>query len=134
MPPFHVHFRHEMQMVVQHVYEAALTAKCRPQQLRAIKRASSYFQGCMRGLGGHVSIEEYACFPLYEQTFPNIDLTHLYKDHEDLHKAEAAVSEAFEEALMRDYADDLAPTAEMMELLHIVLEFDSHLMAHLGEE
>ena len=139
MPPFHVHFREEMQYVINEVYEAVVLVSSakrmnRRKQLGKIQSALSDFQSCMRGLNGHVSIEEYACFPLYEREFPTVDIKFLYTDHKDLHRDEESVTRALQNALRKDHEDNLAPSREMIGLLQTVVDFDAHLMAHLGEE
>ena len=78
MPPFHVHFRQEIQTTLQYLYQALNNSGERSsdvQKLLNIQSAQRYFNGCMRGLNGHVSIEEYACFPLYQKIFPIRQIT-----------------------------------------------------------
>jgi hypothetical protein len=136
MPPYHVHFRQELQDVIRYLYEAYYSASKIPKaQLRAIRNAGSLFRGSMRGLNGHVRIEEYACFPLYRRTFPNVDIAFLYQDHEQLHKSEKAVNRAFNVMEEKSQAqDELLERDDILSLLELVLDFDDQLMAHLGEE
>ena len=135
MPPYHVHFRQEMQGTLQYLYDT-LSASQATNQLRALNSADRYFRGCMRGLNGHVSIEEYACFPCYKDNFPAIDIDFLYADHKELHRSEESVKKAFSTIL--DKADenygDLIPKADILEIIQQVLDFDDQLMSHLGEE
>lgn len=135
MPPFHVHFRVEMQDVLRLLYEAYAASTKNPKtQMRAIRNANSHFNGCMRGLSGHVRIEEYACFPLFKKAFPHADVSFLEKDHKHLHKKEKEVNKAFSDAVLRLSAKDCIPPDQVLALTETVLDFDDCLMAHLGEE
>ena len=140
MPPFHVHFRQELQTTVAYLYDAltlaSSTADHHKQIARKVESASRYFHACMRGLNGHVSIEEYACFPLYQEAFPNVNLKFLCEDHRELHQSEAQVGQALDDFLkqMESKKDNEHRTGQLLELLGIVLDFDEHLMQHLGEE
>jgi hypothetical protein len=166
MPPYHVHFREESQQVISFLYQAHQQLQLQQEQehesesssptkklvLSLLKRASSMFQGSMRGLKGHVSIEEYMCFPKYASTFPNVDIRFLYDDHEELHKAEHDVQvqlielvEAFSHSssplpsrsITGSSGDDDDGSSLQLLLtttLQAVLEFDDLLLAHLGEE
>ena len=58
MPPFHVHFRQEMQGVIQYLVKAYSSGDPPKSVTSHIRRAHSTFVGSMRGLNGHVSIEE----------------------------------------------------------------------------
>jgi hypothetical protein len=132
MPPFHVHYRQEMQEVVRCLYEA-----CKQEQqttLKWIRRATQIFRHSMQGLHGHVNIEEYACFPLYQREFPHIDFTFLYEDHKDLHDAEVTVYKALEDAATAASTSTARPTTALQKALQVTLEFDAHLLRHLGEE
>lgn len=135
MPPFHVHFRVEMQRVVSCLWEAATATSRRRRRHELPHRARRLFQGSLRGLHGHVRIEEYACFPLYQRAFPTVDLQFLVDDHRALHRAETRV----EEMLSRccgdpQQKDDEDGDEVIWSTLETVLDFDDHLMAHLGEE
>ena len=85
----------------------------------------------MRGLNGHVSIEEYACFPLYQQVYPAVKLDFLVDDHKELHRAEEHVVKT-----LRNLQNDAGGKDDelILSALEVVLDFDDHLMAHLGEE
>lgn len=137
MPPFHVHFREELQMTLQYLYESLKILASNEnidheKVLQRVQSARNCFHSCMRGLNGHVRIEEYACFPIYQQTFPNVDLKCLWEDHEELHQAELGVGKAFDNFLHNRKADD--QRTALIALVQIVLDFDDHLMQHLGEE
>eukprot|EP00977_Amphora_coffeiformis_P021556 scaffold9477_cov197-Amphora_coffeaeformis.AAC.6 len=143
MPPFHVHFREEMQQVVACLWQALSASQQQQQQRNGndhLRRAFQIFQGSMRGLHGHVSIEEYACFPVYQQTFPQVNLAFLVDDHKELHRAEQHVAQT-----LRKYAGPTTSTTTssgtddddddlLYAALEVVLDFDEQLMAHLGEE
>ena len=126
MPPFHVHFRQEMQGVIHYLVKAYNGDPSKP-PTDNIRRSHSTFVGSMRGLSGHVSIEEYACFPLYKETFPNVDLKCLYQEHNHLHELETAVKNSLADLLEN-------PTKDVVSTLEVVLDYDDKLMAHLGEE
>ena len=138
MPPYHIHFRQEMQEVLRCLYQAyvASDSSSRRQELR---RASSIFHGSMRGLNGHVSIEEYACFPTYKSLHPHADIQFLYTDHEDLHQAETKFSNALTGLLeapppQQQQQQQSFSRDQLLNVLEGFLEFDDHLMSHLGEE
>jgi hypothetical protein len=134
MPPFHVHFRQELQATLQYLYQAfnGSESSSDVQRLSNIRSAQRYFASCMRGLNGHVSIEEYACFPLYEQIFPSVKLRFLYDDHYELHQKEDLVKQAFNTFLGDTEIN--CDRIEIIKLIKVVLDFDDHLMRHLGEE
>ena len=163
MPPFHVHFRQEMQHVVSCLWDALSSSSSsssqQQQELRQkhVRRASQIFQGSMRGLHGHVSIEEYACFPVYQQTFPRVNLSFLVDDHKELHRAEQHVKQILSQlhdslstsngGNVQDYNtnnngtnhhhdddDDGDSDKLLYTALEVVLDYDEQLMAHLGEE
>ena len=127
MPPFHVHFRTETQAVIHMLYKALQVPES---QQQSIRRAAHIFQSSMRGLQGHVSIEEYACFPLYQQTYPHVDVSFLTNDHKDLHKQEETTQKELSELSLQSSPSKQA----IQETLGVVLDFDQHLLAHLGEE
>jgi hypothetical protein len=179
MPPFHSHFRSELQSAIQALYnayeiiiivssspnhnnnnnnnkETSITAAT---QRRMIERANHTFRGSMQGLNGHVRIEEYACSPLYKKTFPKVDISFLYQDHQHLHESERHVYNAFDAILLSsssnnvdddDFDDDrkdddddddsstiiisIQKKEELASALNRLLDFDDELMAHLGEE
>jgi hypothetical protein len=131
MPPFHVHFRQEMQEVLRCLYQAyAAAASADSSSQHYLRRAAATFHGSMRGLHGHVSIEEYACFPLYKNMYPGIDLQFLYADHKNLHRAEETVADALDTLRQQPTA---AP-GQIVDAMEMFLKFDDQLMAHLGEE
>lgn len=149
MPPYHVHFRQELQTTIQYLHQAlqlipmrTISDKNRNDKqdkiiiIQNINSAYQYFQGCMRGLHGHVQIEEYICFPLYQQTFPHINFKFLYEDHQDLHQSEHHVQQSLKTFLTNNNKDKISTVSnqDIVNLIQIVLEFDNHLMAHLGEE
>lgn len=138
MPPFHIHYRQEMQNVLRFLlkaYESSDTTHV----VKAVRNAKLHFDSSMRGLHGHVRIEEYACFPLYEQEYPEISIRFLYQDHMELHKAENAVREVLENFLVEEKTDEplLSEHSQKPPLVRAIettLDFDAKLMAHLGEE
>ena len=153
MPPFHIHFRCELQSVIKslwrawqhllgHEYDDDDKNNTRKVLHGHVQRAQRTFQSCMRGLHGHVRIEEYACFPLYKQTCPALAdiVATLEKDHHELHQAEQGVHEALVDAVatldknlpLED--GDTAIKNRLAKTLQTVLDFDDVLMAHLGEE
>ena len=133
MPPFHVHFRHELQGVVRSLSEAynvAVNGSDVAKVRHLIQRADRMFQGSMRGLNGHVSIEEYACFPTYQSLYPHVPIQFLVEDHEHLHTTEAKVTRA-----LRNISNKQNIAVEdLLSVLTTVVEFDDMLMSHLGEE
>jgi iron-sulfur cluster repair protein YtfE (RIC family) len=134
MPPYHVHFRHELQDVTRYLYEAYSASAPKPQS-RALRNAHSQFTGSMRGLNGHVSIEEYACFPMYQKTFPAVDITFLYQDHKELHRSEKKVENILASLIAQNPSlTEMLPRDDIVSALELVLNFDDQLMAHLGEE
>lgn len=141
MPPFHVHYREEMQTVLRWLgkaYERVVAADADDDDQGAttaramIRKAQAHFLSSMRGLDGHVSIEEYACFPLYEQVYPEVNIRFLYQDHKALHAAEKEVKAVLERLTM---IEDKGVTRVMiLDAIQIMLDFDAQLVAHLGEE
>lgn len=132
MPPYHIHFRHEMQEALSSLYEAYHTEDPAKQR-QYIRRASSTFHGSMRGLNGHVSIEEYACFPTYKHLHPHVDIRFLYDDHKHLHEEENAVSTALARLVEAQQSESFSRD-QILNTLEVFLAFDDVLMAHLGEE
>lgn len=130
MPPFHVHFRQEMKECLNYLYEA-YSNEDNDAQHKHLLRAYRTFSGSMRGLNGHVSIEEYACFPLYRDCFPQVNIDFLYHDHKSLKDAERKTMHQLE-ALGASQQD--ITKEEIMQCLQQLLDFDDQLMAHLGEE
>lgn len=133
MPPFHVHFRHELQIVVwslSEAYNAAVDGSDMAKIRHFIHRADRMFQGSMCGLNGHVSIEEYACFPTYQSLYPHVPIQFLVEDHEHLHTTEAEVTHALPKISNKQNigAEDL------LSVLTAVVNFDDMLMSPLGEE
>ena len=61
MPPFHIHYRVEMQEVLRCLYQACQETTAADEVALLLRRAQTAFAACMRGLHGHVHIEEYAC-------------------------------------------------------------------------
>ena len=133
MPPFHVHFRHEMQQVLTYLYQA-YSAKDASNRKVNIRNASSTFHGSMRGLQGHVSIEEYTCFPTYKNLYPHVDIRFLYTDHRHLHNAEQNVSNSLTRLAEALGNGDSVDSSQIVETLELFLTFDDLLIAHLGEE
>lgn len=148
MPMFHVHFRQEMQSVLWNL-EKAHQLVCNgkdPQQ--SCKNAFWQFQSCMGGLNGHVSIEEYAWFPVFQNLFPEVDLQFLFEEHGRLHRTEGKVMQA-----LQDLTEASSPTKKkkqqeqeqqqdedhdleelVVSCIQMALDFDQQLMGHLGEE
>eukprot|EP00957_Ditylum_brightwellii_P159615 12150230-Ditylum_brightwellii.AAC.1 len=132
MPPYHIHYREEMQKVVKYVLDAYNTTH--PTfLLEKVKHAENCYRGSMRGLHGHVQIEEYACFPLYQRVFPEVDIAFLWEDHEELHTSEEKVYDAFRKVTSSD-DDSVVSREELMVLMKVIVDFDDQLMTHLGEE
>mmetsp|Transcript_10772 Transcript_10772/g.29737 ORF Transcript_10772/g.29737 Transcript_10772/m.29737 type:complete len:240 (-) Transcript_10772:163-882(-) len=128
MPPFHVHFRLELQTVLKHLARAYESEDCQKQR-RLVKHAHQTFSSSMRGLNGHVRIEEYACFPLYKELYPHVDIRFLYQDHESLHSSEQRTLEH-----LANLGNTSISQQDVVNAIQQVLDFDDHLMAHLGEE
>jgi hypothetical protein len=135
MPPYHIHFREELQEAIRALYEC-YSAKLAKAQARSAQRAKSVFVGSMSGLGGHVSIEERHLFPQFQRTFSNIDISFLYNDHKHLHREESAAKKKLEDLTRAIAAADgiLVPREDILPALNSLLAFDAELMAHLGEE
>jgi hypothetical protein len=138
MPPFHVHFREEMQQSIRHIYQCLVSLSENKTSRAATSASQAYgaFRGCMSGLNGHVGIEEYAVFPQFQKKFPGVDINFLYQDHQKLHDKEAKTREALK-ALWDDLkgsAADEVSSDTVMDALQELLDFDQDLMAHLGEE
>lgn len=135
MPPYHIHFRQEIQSVLNRLYEAYLTEEPRHQK-QSLSAAYRLFSGSMSGLNGHVSIEEYACFPIYQEEFPNVEIRFLYEDHTHLKESEAKLLQELE-YLSSDACDkesSVSSKAKILARIANMLDFDDQLMAHLGEE
>jgi hypothetical protein len=126
MPPYHIHFRQELQSVLRALHHAWASG-----QLNSIQTARVLFRECMSGLHGHVQIEEYACFPAYARTFPNVNVKFLYEDHVDLHKAEVVANKALDKAVTSNV---MIEPSDLIQLVRVLLQFDDHLLTHLGEE
>ncbi len=129
MPLYHVHFREEVQDVVRHLYDAFNTAA--NNRKLAVRKAFTHFNFAMTGLDGHVSIEESNVFPRIQKSFPAVNIDFLYEDHTELRKSEEGVVAAFNFVLFSDTAME---KDDIVRLLETVLDFDDHLLAHLGEE
>jgi hemerythrin-like domain-containing protein len=126
MPPYHVHFREEMKHVLSYVYKAYNGDDTRKQ----MKSACRMFSGSMRGLNGHVSIEEYSVFPVYRDCFPEVNIDFLYHDHKSLKEAEHKIVNELEALAQKESVSK----DEIVDCLQQVLDFDDQLMAHMGEE
>jgi hypothetical protein len=141
MPDYHVHFREEMQEAARSLYEAYATTTP-SQQHRAIRQAHGYLQGCLSGLHGHVGIEEHSVFPKMQRQNPDIDLEFLFRDHGRLDRTEKQVMKELKQLLMNsDTASKknrsnglVLPREDIVAVLRSVLNFDTLLMTHLGEE
>jgi len=142
MPPFHVHFRQELQRVIQYLVQAVDAQEDETNNnsrsiVHLFQNAHHLFRSSMRGLHGHVSIEEYACFPLYKENFPQVDISCLVEDHKDLHASERGVEKALEQLAShhgRPKEEEKQDDDIVMSTLTLVLNFDDQLMTHLGEE
>ena len=144
MPPYHVHFRVELQTAIEYLFKAyemqqrslkeednLSSSEQHQQQIQMmIQRSNNIFRSSMQGLHGHVSIEEYACFPLYQQTYPHVTVSFLTNDHKELHKQEETTQKSLSELSLQSSPSKQA----IQETLGVVLDFDQHLLAHLGEE
>lgn len=147
MPPFHVHYRQEMQTVLKlllHAHdsldgEVGGGGQQQQQQqaaaARALRNAQVDFIASMRDLTGHVSIEEYTCFPLYEQAYPQVNIGFLYQDHKDLHAAENRVRQAMDQLLSGGGGGVMAGSTalvvsrrDVLAVIDKMLEFDAQLM------
>jgi len=128
MPPYHVHFRQEMQDAMRFLHQAHAERSA-----LAARQALRMFQGCMRGLNGHVSIEEYAVFPQFQERYPNVDMKFLYEDHQHLHQAEEITKKALSQLVVQFEAGDASPENTIY-AIDALLIFDQQLMAHLAEE
>ena len=141
MPPFHLHFRLDMQEVLENLLKAYSVASALVHnsasnlQTKAIERAFRIFYTSMNGLNGHVSIEEYSCFPMYQDLFPHVELQFFYDDHTALKQLENTVMSSLNALLERGHhGEPLATAEEILNCLIQVMDFDDELMAHLGEE
>jgi iron-sulfur cluster repair protein YtfE (RIC family) len=138
MPPFHVHFRQEVQQSIRYLYQC-LVSLSENKKIRAANSASQAygaFRGCMSGLNGHVSIEEYAVFPQFQKRFPSVDIHFLYQEHQKLHDKEAKTKKTLEklsDSLKGNAGEDVS-SYTALDALQELLDFDQDLMAHLGEE
>ena len=68
MPPYHVHFREEMQELIKLLlmwYNAE-----REPPVQYLQAGQRVFRSCMGGLRGHVSIEEHHVFPELQSAHP----------------------------------------------------------------
>lgn len=138
MPQFHVHFRLEMQEVLRRLQQAHQSAiRNDDNQTRSsIALAVRTFMGSMRGLHGHVSIEEGAYFPYFERLYPTLDFRFLYEDHEHLHSTEARLTRMLSDLMAAsDKYDNNNKLSELLvDTIEVALDFDEELMSHLGEE
>eukprot|EP00980_Cylindrotheca_fusiformis_P015351 scaffold4304_cov71-Cylindrotheca_fusiformis.AAC.4 len=132
MPPFHVHYRTELQHIIHCIYKAynENDDDNDDKQKKQLSRAFRSFSGCMRGLNGHVSIEEYACFPVYQDCYPKVNIRFLYEDHKSLKKAEHKAMNKLGTLVQQDSVTK----EDILECLQHMMDFDDHLMGHLGEE
>jgi hemerythrin-like domain-containing protein len=136
MPPFHIHFREEMQEAVRYLYEA-YAGKSLKTQIRAARNAQNYVQGCLSGLHGHVGIEEHHIFPVMQRHHPKINLQFLFQDHQRLDRKERQLTRELNQLVRSatsSSSDSLIPREDIMEVLRLLLAFDTTLMTHLGEE
>lgn len=155
MPMYHVHFREESQECLRLLFlayrEAASASdgtkeergKATAKAAKYFHRAQRAFDGCTRGLGGHVSIEERHYFPQYQARYPDVDMSFLWSDHKDLHETETRVR-----GLFRQHGRSMVPKSSssssksknegeaqaILTLVDACLDFDTQLINHLGEE
>jgi hypothetical protein len=127
MPPYHVHFREEMQLVL-----SLLLSWFQNSSSQTFNKAFRVFRDSMEGLHGHVRIEERAFFPQIQAAHPAFDLGFLYQDHQILHNAEDNLKRKFEK-VAKSQENPVTPQ-EQLSLLRLALEFDELLINHLGEE
>lgn len=133
MPPYHVHFRVEMQETIWYLFRSyTMENSTSINQQNDIRRAYSIFHSSMQGLNGHVQIEEYCCFPTYKSVFPHVDIQFLYSDHASLHHEVQNVLDSFNALPVN--GKELLPQECILTLLEVVVAFDELLMSHLGEE
>lgn len=85
MPPYHVHFRQDMQDAIKTVVRSFQTPSLASRQ-QSIKSALRIFQSGMRSLTGHVGLEERAVFPMMVRANPDVNLDFLWEDHKELHE------------------------------------------------
>jgi iron-sulfur cluster repair protein YtfE (RIC family) len=160
MPAYRVHFRQEMQQLCRYLKDAyysytnATDTNSNKATTRTttaiIRRAQSMFAGSMKGLSGHVQIEEQALFPIFKRRHATVDTSFLYDDHKHLHTLERVAQSHFHQLQLLLLTRQQQPpqvnssggllleqeaTLLLLEatLLH-VLAFDDALMNHLGEE
>lgn len=135
MPPYHIHFRREMQEAVRYLYET-YAAKTPKSQSRAARNAQHFVQGCLSGLHGHVGIEEHRVFPMMQRRHPKVDLQFLFEDHQRLDREERELTRELNQLVRSTNSsqDSLVPREEIMKVLKKLLAFDKTLMTHLGEE
>jgi hypothetical protein len=127
MPPYHVHFREEMQFVL-----SLLISWFRNLTTRDLNKAYRVFCDSMEGLHGHVQIEERYFFPQLQSSHPDFDLTFLYQDHQRLHSAEENLKRNFEK--FASIQEQVMTNQDKLSLLRLAVEFDEMLINHLGEE
>lgn len=153
MPSYHVHFREEMQLVLNNLYECYQNNENEEYEIKNFLKAYSIFQNSMEGLHFHVQIEERSFFPDLQRKNPDFDLSFLYKDHEHLHEAEDNLKNKFQlierkikssKGKKRNNNDDndndnnnndkILSIEDKSEILLLALKFDEVLINHLGEE
>jgi hypothetical protein len=155
MPEYHVHFREESAHMLAAILDSYQHYRAGNVEKRnkKILLASRTFEASMSTLSFHVAIEERRVFPMMQSEVPDVDLSFLYADHEELHKAEAALKEAL--ARCQDVCSTASGDGDddddddddgddgdgekrleslFQELVDRALAFDTIFMNHLGEE
>ena len=114
-----------------HAYRTQLNSGGDSKDTRLLQSAYKSYQGMMRGLHGHISIEEGYYFPNLSK-LSGVDLQHLYEDHKHLGESESRIS-----SLLRLMVENTAKGRDVRmasAVLSCVLRYDTELMNHLGEE
>ena len=153
MPSYHVHFREEMQSVLNILYALYQHNNNQEYEIKKFQQAYSIFQSSMETLHFHVQIEEGSFFPELQSKNRDFDLSFLYKDHQYLHETEDNLIRKFQSIKRKidlntkgkkkntenDNNQTLPPSPiisiqDKSELLVLAIKFDEVLINHLGEE
>lgn len=153
MPSYHVHFREEMQSVLNLLYAWYQNNQNEEYGIKKFQQAYNLFQNSMEGLHFHVQIEENSFFPELQSKNPDFDLSFLYKDHEYLHQAEDNLLKKFQLIKRKlelnkgkknnnnngdnnnnNSNSTTVTIQDKSELLALAVTYDEVLINHLGEE
>ena len=128
MVDYHVHYRTELQSAIKHL----LRAIEKGDEHKNLENSFSRFYGCIRGLGGHIQIEERRLFPKYIRMmgFPKDGIKFLDECHRELEKSERDLESEYR----RLYSQEKISKDDLQKCLGMLLKFDEDLNQHLGEE